>query len=370
MRTLFCSLSAVVLMMFISCGGVKDTSAIPVVTADDKYCLDEFADSVHYILLEESSIESLAGNIFGAQIDDGKLFVAHNPGSGGEVDQIISVYDLDGHYLNRIGRKGRARNEFIRASGWCLDIERNEVLILDRSSNAIKRYSYDGTYISQIPLPDDHHIDQPFMAGGKIYLQALLPDDAVDNLMLINPDGTFNTLLNNREITTQEYLMIGSNSEMQAADMTSFLHMRPFDRNLYKVTGTTVDTCGFFDFLKVPPAGKLKSITTDDVDYFLAIPYIGPQTSDYLFIRCMNVNELYVYDKRTGICTRYHSWTNKAFGPKPIGASGNIIITKITPFDAQDALEYRENLISESDKPMLQAIASCENDALLLYHLK
>lgn len=368
----FAAVSISITGLLTSCNSTDSSSAIPVVAAHDKYLLDDLADSIRYVLLEESSIESIAGSIFSAQIDDGKLFVAHNSGAGSEENQIISVYDLDGHYLNRIGRKGRARNEFIRVSSWCLDVERNEVLILDRSSYAIKRYDYNGTYISQIPLPEGHHIiAEILMFGGKIYGQTLLPDDTVDNLMLINDDGTFNTLIDNREIATQEYLMIPTNSEMQASDMTSLYHMRPFDRNLYKITdNNTVGTCGFFDFLKVPPASKLKSITTDDVEYFLAMPYIGPQTSDHLIIRCIAANELYVYHKWTGTCTRYNNWTDKVFVPQPIGASSNIVITKITPFNAQIALENHESSISESDKQMLQTIASRENDVLLLYHLK
>ena len=154
-----------ILLLFASCSNGKSPSSIPVETVDDKYYLDAIADSMNYILLEESSIESFVGSIYGVQMDDGKLFVAHNPGSRREEDQIISVYDLDGHYLNRIGRKGRARNEFIQIKSWCLDIERNEVLILDNSSHAIKRYAYDGTYLSQISLPDYQYIER---MDGKI----------------------------------------------------------------------------------------------------------------------------------------------------------------------------------------------------------
>lgn len=369
MRTLFCSLSAIMLLMFTSCSDVKDTPAIPVETVDDKYYLDAIADSMNYILLEESSIESLVGSIYGVQMDDDKLFVAHNPGAGREEDQIISVYDLDGHYLNRIGRKGRARNEFIQIKSWCLDIERNEVLILDNSSHAIKRYAYDGTYLSQISLPDYQYIHQIFMAGGKLYGQTLIPDDTADNLMLINDDGTFNTILNKREIVTDGF-GIAPSSKMQAADLTSFYYMRPLDSNLYKITGSTVDTCGFFDFLKIPPANILKNFTTDDTDYLIGILSISSQTSDYVFMRQFG-SAMHVYNKLTGICTCYDFPSTKmAFDPDPVGASGNIIIAKITPFDAKAALENREELISESDKPMLQTIASRENDALLFYHLK
>ena len=367
--SIFAAFSFTVIGLLISCKSTSSPSAIPVETVDDKYYLDAIADSMNYILLEESSIESLVGSIYGVQMDDGKLFVAHNPGSRREEDQIITVYDLDGHYLNRIGRKGRARNEFIQIKSWCLDIERNEVLILDNSSHAIKRHAYDGTYISQISLPDYQYIERIFMVSGKIYGQTLTPDDTADNLMLINDDGTFNVLLDKREIVTDNF-GIGSTSGMMAADMTSFYHMRPFDRNLYKITGSTVDTCGFFDFLKVPPANILKNFTTDYTDYLMAIPAIGTQTSDYLILQLFGSSR-YVYNKQTGICTCYNiDRTKMAYDPNPVGASGNIIIAKITPFDAKAALENREELISESDKPMLQTIASRENDALLFYHLK
>ena len=366
---LFATFSFIVIGLLTSCKRTNSTSAIPVETVQDKYYLDAIADSMHYVLLEESSTESLVGNIYGVQMDDGKLFVAHNPGSRREEDQIISVYDLDGHYLNRISRKGRARNEFIQIKSWCLDIEHNEVLILDNSSHAIKRYAYDGTYISQISLPDYQYIHHIFMAGGKIYGQTLIPDDTADNLMLINDDGTFNPILDKREIVTDGF-GIGPNSSKQAADLTSFYYMRPFDRNLYKITGSTVDTCGYFDFLKIPPANILKNFTTDDTDYLIDILSISSQTSDYVFMQQFG-SAMYVHNKLTGICTCYDFPSTKmAFDPNPVGASGNIIITKISPFSAQSAIENREELISESDKPMLQAIASRENDALLFYHLK
>ena len=146
-KILFAAAYFVATVLSVSCGKDVKPSAIPVEIKDDKVYLEDVSDSMHCVLLEETSVESLAGSIFSAQIDDDKLFIAHNPGGGREADQIISVYDLDGHFLNRIGRKGRSRNEFIIVNSWCLDIDRKEVLIFDGYSHAIKRYDYDGKYI-------------------------------------------------------------------------------------------------------------------------------------------------------------------------------------------------------------------------------
>jgi hypothetical protein len=54
--------------------------------------------------------------------DDGLVFVSHIPNASGQkVDQIVCVYDSNGRFLNKIGRKGRARNEFQRVPSWCID---------------------------------------------------------------------------------------------------------------------------------------------------------------------------------------------------------------------------------------------------------
>ena len=369
-KILFAAAYFVATVLSVSCGKDVKPSAIPVEIKDDKVYLEDVSDSTHFVLLEETSVESLAGSIFSAQIDDDKLFIAHNPGGGREADQILSVYDLDGHFLNRIGRKGRSRNEFIIVKSWCLDIDRKEVLIFDGYSHAIKRYDYDGKYISQITMPDLMNLNDIIMADGNIYGLTLLPHDVADDLLIINNDGTFNALLDKREMHSQDNLMYAPLSKKHSSDMTSLYHMRTFDNILYKVTGTTVEKCGYFDFLNPPSASRLLNLSTYDMDLLMINPSLGPQTSDYLFLSAWVDKQFtqFIYNKNTGICTRYDSHgTGWGYTPIPIGASGNILITKITPSEAQFALERR---IRESDRPMLQAIASQENDALLLYYLK
>ena len=204
---------------------------------------------------------------------------------------------------------------------------------------------------------------------ANLFAAELLMNDE-DVLDQINNDGTFNALLDKREMHSQDNLMYAPLSKKHSSDMTSLYHMRTFDNILYKVTGTTVEKCGYFDFLNPPSASRLLNLSTYDMDLLMINPSLGPQTSDYLFLSAWVDKQFtqFIYNKNTGICTRYDSHgTGWGYTPIPIGASGNILITKITPSEAQFALERG---VSESDKPMIQAIASQENDALLLYYLK
>ena len=353
-----------------SCTNKAPITAIPVETVEGKYWLDDITDSIRYILLDDSSLESLAGNVFGAMMDDGKLFVGNNPSSDREAQQIISVYDLNGRFLNKIGMRGRARNEFLYINSWYLDIERNHVLILDNGSQSIKRYSYDGTYISQIPLPDDIHANRIFMNGGRLYVQSLTPNDITDDLIELNDDGTFTNLFSHRDIITENFFLEGI-SRQPATGLTQFYYLRLFDNTLYKVTGSKVDSCGLFNFFNVPSAQKLRNLTTDDDGLLMQMHSMtAPETTNYIIINKWS-GPIYVYNKLTGKCTCYQfNATQLPYQSRIIGASGNTIITRLTSFYAQNALENHSDIISDSDKQMLQAIASSENDALILYHLK
>lgn len=115
------SLASVVLISFASCGKGKSMQAIPVEEVEDTYFLDKIADSRSYVLLDDSSLDAIVGDITQVMVDDGLIFVSHVPNAkGNDIDQTISVYDKEGRFLNKIGQKGRARNEFLRIRSWLL----------------------------------------------------------------------------------------------------------------------------------------------------------------------------------------------------------------------------------------------------------
>ena len=140
----------------VSCGKCKSVHSIPVEEVENTYFLDEIADSYSYVLLDDSSLDAIVGDITQVMVDDGLIFVSHVPNAkGNTIDQIISVYDKDGRFLNKIGQKGRARNEFLRIRSWCIDKDSKEVLMYDLDAYAIKKYTYDGTFITQTSIPKE-----------------------------------------------------------------------------------------------------------------------------------------------------------------------------------------------------------------------
>ncbi|MGX8690967.1 MAG: 6-bladed beta-propeller [Bacteroidaceae bacterium] len=144
-------ISTLIAITIASCGKGKSIQAIPIEDVEDTYFLDEITDSRSYVLLDDSSLDAIVGDITQVMVDDGLIFVSHIPNAkGNDIDQIISVYDKEGRYLNKIGQKGRARNEFLRIRSWCIDKDNKEVLMYDLDAYAIKKYTYDGTFIPDL----------------------------------------------------------------------------------------------------------------------------------------------------------------------------------------------------------------------------
>ncbi|MBO4561920.1 MAG: 6-bladed beta-propeller, partial [Bacteroidaceae bacterium] len=152
---LFAFLTAASLLC--ACKGNIHPGGTMQITKDDVIHLDgtledNFMKSWEYILLDEST-DALLGTINDAiRYDDG-LFFIH---SDMDKASTIKVFDRSGHYLNDIGRIGRARNEYLSLDSWNLDTHRNEVLIVNGDGYdgkaTIKRFDYQGKFLGQIDI--------------------------------------------------------------------------------------------------------------------------------------------------------------------------------------------------------------------------
>lgn len=126
----------------------REVPVIPVEYSDTKNFLDVMADKRTYILLDDKSLDATVSEIYKVMIDDGKLFISYYAGTGPyNEDKNISVFDMEGQFINKISRVGRARNEYVRLESWCLDTDLKQVIIND-AFNSLKRFSYDNEYVS------------------------------------------------------------------------------------------------------------------------------------------------------------------------------------------------------------------------------
>ena len=110
---------------------------------------ENFLSGWDYIALDGKETDALiSGDVSKVLYDDGLYFISCF-NNGGQ----IKVFDSDGHYLNDISRKGRARNEYLYLEIWTIDRNRNEVLIATQENDegpvTIKKFNYQGEYLGQ-----------------------------------------------------------------------------------------------------------------------------------------------------------------------------------------------------------------------------
>ena len=375
-KILFASFLTVAISALMGCKEkAGEVPVIPVEYSDAKNFLDVMADKRTYIFLDDKTVDAAVNEIGKVMIDDGKLFISHFFGE----QHFISVFDMEGRFINRIGRIGRARNEYVRIESWCLDTDRKQVIINDTHSS-LKRFSYDGEFVSSLPL-EDRNIFHVTYINGHLYAGMLMPNNLADDIMEIKDDGTFIPLLPFRGLYDEKNRScISSSRQHIARDLKEFHHLRLFDNILYKIDGDKADTCKMFDFIVPAREKAVDFLNTEMLDYR---PDYTIETGKYFIFQIFESDEegylsacqFYAYDKSTEKCTRYRArmdadFTNISFYFGIVGADNDVVITKALPGGARYILENAADKIPESDLEMMKILASRENDAIILHHLK
>jgi len=103
-------------------------------------------DNVRLIPLETNP-NSLLGQINDIQTDNSNLFILDRK------NQVLKRFDIEGNYLNDIGKSGNGPGEFGRIFCFCVVPEMKSVIISDQTGKALLFYSYEGKYIKSIDLP-------------------------------------------------------------------------------------------------------------------------------------------------------------------------------------------------------------------------
>jgi hypothetical protein len=121
--------------------------------------LSDFAEDLQYIPLD-NNIQ--IGNINRLEIVDSLLFV-------GAVQTELLIFDLNGHFKNKIGKIGKAPGEYRFGSWFSLDSKNKLVYLLD--GKKVKVYSFDGTFIKEFSLEKyDADFQDIQYKNGFIYL--------------------------------------------------------------------------------------------------------------------------------------------------------------------------------------------------------
>ena len=153
-----CSVFLSLLFLFCSCHDRKDAQQRVMVSQTKCFdlCLDRFQvqeckysdlfSKVDYVFLEDKE-EALFGDFCRMTRTNDKDFVFLDL-----VNRKVVRFDSLGNFLNTIGERGRAENEYIDPKLICYNKYKDEILINDHSGRCILVYRPDGTYLYKIPL--------------------------------------------------------------------------------------------------------------------------------------------------------------------------------------------------------------------------
>ena len=371
--------------LLVSCGTRDGSSAIPVEDAQSKHFLDEYTGGRTYLMFDDRSLDADVNGIEDVRIDDGKVFVMYRPASNGIFNVVdeLSVFDMDGRFLNKIGLRGRGRNEYMSIISWCIDAQNKQVLIVD-SDNTIKRYAYDGTYISSVSFDELVPISSVMICGGRLYANILVPNNVADDIIELKEDGTYVPLMDGREIMQDmgpfegSLSGIGPTKQLFDPGLESFYHLRVYDDVLYRINDGQVQPCGRFDFIKQVEEDEEEFYFSRELLY--SRPLLSIETADKFVIKFREVNSdnmvsgyvHYVYDKSTQKCKRYKSGYDRNVGTiinnfDIVGITGDVIITRATPEGARYILENAADKVPQSDLEKLKVLAERENEALIFH---
>ena len=103
----------------------------------------EIFETVDFIKLETNP-ECLISGISSIKIDNEKIFIFD------ERQYKLLIFNIDGSFVNKIGRLGKGPGEMIGPTAFTLDRKNDRIEILDAPSTKTLVYDYDGNYIKTL----------------------------------------------------------------------------------------------------------------------------------------------------------------------------------------------------------------------------
>jgi hypothetical protein len=344
-------------------------------TDEVKEYIDDNTKSWHAVYLDDSSIDAMVGEIRGVMCDDSLLFVAHMLNDSWE-ETLIYVYNTEGKFLRSIFNRGRAHNEILYMGDWTINPIDNEVLVVDKFNELLKRYDYNGNFIgsyqldgSLIPLSNIFVLD-----SSNFLFQMMMLDKPSDDYILYSIDGTTKPLFKRRKIYTEESYYGALYYCHDITSTNSYYFSRYFDNKIYKM-----DSLGNVEiFLELgfitPYKNKYLSPLDEDSDYFW--PYINDlyDLKDYILIITKDFGR-FIINKETKEIKRY---TAKGYdsakmktplGIKIVGLHQNFVIEYTDQITAGNHLDYITDEYQPDVASLYKKAAANENATLVFYEI-
>jgi len=124
-------------------------------------------DSISFIKLETNP-NCLITDLRQLEMNDSLIFLL-------DLSNCLYVFNKEGNFISKIGRKGDGPDEYINLSTFYVDNENNKIVIVDDAKGSFITYDFTGKFLSSIHVP---------IENIRRSRQALLSDN--NNLLLYN----------------------------------------------------------------------------------------------------------------------------------------------------------------------------------------
>ncbi len=292
-----------------------------------------------------------------------------------ELDKLI-IFDTNGNYRRKIENIGYGPHEYLSLMDFCLDTEKEEIILMCDRPYKIMRFKYDGQYVDEIKNTD--LFGNVVMNDGYIYCNRIDSDKSDLNeyeISYMSTDGeSRGNILERRENITNKTYNRGS-----FLNRSKYIYYtRRFDNRVYQITKGKFTEKYWLDFGKFNVPEHLSGeqnfkkfiAECEDNKYIYSITEF---VENEKYIMFLTNQAICLYDKDTETFTGYPIINNTEYkiGSNTFLANGNdenSIFTTIDPailYMLEDVAEYNENIAS-----LFEKVKEDDNPILFFYQFK
>lgn len=143
-------------------GIILEAPLLHEIEEDSLLSFSSLFESVDTIYLNNDSVESTVGSIDNVKFSEGLVFIQSN--------NELFVFNEDGSFKNKIGKKGRGPGEYLNLSKFDVLSSKKEVSILDCNLNRVLVYSYDGVFLRKFDFKDFIHDFAVLPNGNYLFM--------------------------------------------------------------------------------------------------------------------------------------------------------------------------------------------------------
>ncbi len=215
----------------------------------DKIDLSSFVDSISFIDLELPEGETL-GSIHAVKMDHSHILIMDNNSSSR-----VALFDINGHFISRIGNRGQGPEEVIDFTS--VDLLNDTVYIYDLPSASVKKYDLSGKFIGVDKIGYGYDFALINSDNRIKYLLANYRTNNPDNygIFLIDPSSqTSSKLLSLRNKDVDNCHI----NEFAFIDDTINVFTNDYEYELLSLSNDTLKTIYKFNVSPIPSDNEIK----------------------------------------------------------------------------------------------------------------